>query len=449
MSEQVPDNQTVTYHLWTDGSLILQSIPATMSSAFMILKEDTSFDSYACAIAGDPSSKTAEITAIIMALRATPHDASHIHIYTDSMTAVHFIDKYLSSKRAMDNIYFAYRDDEPLMRTLHMELLKRQKALSVHKVLAHSGIAHNELVDQMASMAHSTPDSRDLSRLLFGRWTLRYNDYKYAPMRKAIKVIHGVARDEITSLYMPTTFATLTPEWQRLIIKTLRTAIRGKYFVTSLYQNKEAAFMTKFIFNKLALMNLQHAWYQIYLNNHCRRCDLHVKEDRDHMMTCPANGNALSIITDYAISTLKKIPDHWRECLHRLIDLNRTILLNALPSMSLINAVSMMTGNDLQKTIKIIKTLMLSILKGIYLYIWRPRCVATSAWEDRMGLTATMRRLSTRRTPYYTQEQLAAKMAEPLYVRKRLLTGFLDKGFYSNMSITHGVLRAITGSCDY
>lgn len=60
-----------------------------------------------------------------------------------------------------------------------------------------------------------------------------------------------------------------------------------------------------------------------------------------------------------------------------------------------------------------------------------------------------MRRLSKRIGHYYTPEQKALKLADPIAIEKKTLTRKFMAGKYLQMDIENGVRRAIINSIEY
>ena len=229
----VADPTDHIFHLWTDGSLRLAFENSQMTAAFLLVQNDNVADEYACQVFGRPSSKTAEFMAVIMGLRATPSSAAHIHVHTDSMAVFNFIERYLSRSRLMDDIFFAYQEDESIARTLHWECTKRGMNLSVHKEKAHSGILLNERVDRLAAAAYGTIDSRNITTLRFTRFKTIYNGTVDCSLKPTIKACQNLSKERLTDLYLDPSLQLLSPMWKNFIRVTFKRLIRGAYFSTS------------------------------------------------------------------------------------------------------------------------------------------------------------------------------------------------------------------------
>jgi ribonuclease HI len=340
----------------------------TAAYLYTLASSPNILESYRCACKGVLSSKAAEFTARIMGLCSIPSTATKISIYSDSQTAINFINHFIQNTRSYDSIYFAYSDDEILERTLYFELAKRRNHLEMIKVKSHSGIHLNETVDKLPEEGHGRKDARRLTKPVLGNLRMTYRGPLQLPIRRLVETCQAVARATLTKIILLETFRQLPLEDKMMITKSLRSILRGQYFKTCFSSNRVTAFFTKYIFNQLSLMNKQYAWYTIYGNNHCKRCSAATKESKQHMLECAANTTDMHTIMHSAMDKIPKLHIAQKENLLQILEKHQEFIETMIPSTALIQDLRTLLNNNLsvQRTVK---HLCNNIMNLLYVYI--------------------------------------------------------------------------------
>jgi ribonuclease HI len=325
-------------------------------------------ESYRCACKRVLSSKIAEFTAIIMGLCSIPFTATKITIYSDSQTAVNFINHFIQNTRSYDSIYYASSDDEILERTLYFELVKRLNHLEMIKVKSHSGIHLNESVDKLPEEGHGRKDARRLTKPVLGSLRMTYRGTLQLPIRRLVETCQAAALATLTTIFLPETFRQLPLEDKMMITKSLRSILRGQYFKTCFSSNRETAFFAKYIFNQLSLMNKQYAWFTIYGNNHCKRCPAATKETKQHIFECVANKTDMHTIMHSAIDKIPKLHIAQNENLLQILEKHQEFIETMIPSTALIQDLRTLLNNNLSMK-RTVKHLCNNIMNLLYVYI--------------------------------------------------------------------------------
>ena len=426
--DRIDSEQSV--NLWTDGSLVVTDEQAKMSSAF-ILCDDAGqrIDHYACPVLGIPSSTTAELLAILMGLRVL-ESKKKVHIFTDSQTSILLIEKIIDQAFICDDIYFSRHDNGSILRNIHNEIFNKQLRIKISKVKAHSGVELNEEVDQLASEGHNFSDVRNLAVVYEHMIKVRYKKEVFISPRRHIKFIQAIASDSVQAALLPSHVRDVPTKFRNVLSDAIRSATRGKYFITSLAENKQASFSIKFLYNQLPLMDRLSHWNPLYRNNICKRC-LIAKEDKSHFISCPKNEHIFPIITDKLLRTLGKIPESQKLCIGYLLTSNRSFFLSGMPNSSFIESLERILIDD-NLTCRTLKRLITNYLVLLKEFIWIPRCKDTQTWGNANSKVFHLSRLFESRNEANREESTIATLESS--TKANLLYRFYQ-GSYKNMNI--------------
>ncbi len=131
---KIPDNAV---HVWTDGGCIPNPGPAGIGVVIVDGKERREISEYL----GMGTNNIAELTAIVRGLQALPDKTRPVVVYSDSQYAIGLLTQNWKPKANIE-----------LVAELR-SLVKQFPEVRFIKVAAHTGIALNERVDQLASAA--------------------------------------------------------------------------------------------------------------------------------------------------------------------------------------------------------------------------------------------------------------------------------------------------------
>jgi ribonuclease HI len=131
---KLPDNAV---HVWTDGGCVPNPGPAGIGVVIIDGKERKEISEYL----GMGTNNIAELTAIVRGLQAVPDKTRPVVIYSDSQYAIGLLTQNWKPKANIE-----------LVAELR-SLVKQFPEVRFIKVAAHTGIALNERVDQLAAAA--------------------------------------------------------------------------------------------------------------------------------------------------------------------------------------------------------------------------------------------------------------------------------------------------------
>jgi len=132
----IPDN---AIHVWTDGGCIPNPGPAGIGVVIVDGKDRREISEYL----GMGTNNIAELTAIVRGLEALPDRSRPVVVYSDSQYAIGLLTQNWKPKANIELV-------------AHLRaLIKKFPEVQFVKVAAHTGIALNERVDQLASAAIS------------------------------------------------------------------------------------------------------------------------------------------------------------------------------------------------------------------------------------------------------------------------------------------------------
>ena len=133
-------------HVWTDGACSGNPGPAGLG---VVIVGDGDGNREISEYLGDATNNIAELTAILRGLQAVSDPKRPVIIYSDSQYSIGLLSQNWKAKKNVE-----------LVKELRDEC-KRFADLRFVKVLAHSGIALNERVDQLATGAISRRGNSD------------------------------------------------------------------------------------------------------------------------------------------------------------------------------------------------------------------------------------------------------------------------------------------------
>jgi ribonuclease HI len=132
----VPEN---AFHVWTDGGCIPNPGPAGIGVVIIDGKERREISEFL----GMGTNNIAELTAIVRGLESIPDKSRPVVVYSDSQYAIGLLTQNWKPKANVELV-------------AHLrKLLREFPEVRFVKVAAHTGIALNERVDQLASEAIS------------------------------------------------------------------------------------------------------------------------------------------------------------------------------------------------------------------------------------------------------------------------------------------------------
>lgn len=132
----IPEN---AIHVWTDGGCIPNPGPAGIGVVIVDGKDRREISEYL----GMGTNNIAELTAIVRGLESVPDKTRPIVVYSDSQYAIGLLTQNWKPKANVELV------------TELRALVKQFPEVRFIKVAAHTGIALNERVDQLASAAIS------------------------------------------------------------------------------------------------------------------------------------------------------------------------------------------------------------------------------------------------------------------------------------------------------
>lgn len=132
----IPDN---AIHIWTDGGCVPNPGPAGIGVVIIDGAEQREISEYL----GQGTNNIAELTAIVRGLESVPDRKRLVVVYSDSQYAIGLLTQNWKPKANIELVV--------QLRSM----LKQFPEVRFVKVAAHTGIALNERVDQLASAAIS------------------------------------------------------------------------------------------------------------------------------------------------------------------------------------------------------------------------------------------------------------------------------------------------------
>ncbi|HEX2687268.1 MAG TPA: RNase H family protein [Kofleriaceae bacterium] len=139
----VPEN---AIHVWTDGACSGNPGPAGLG---VVVVGDGDGQREISEYLGEATNNIAELTAILRGLKAVPDKTRPVIVYSDSAYSIGLLTQHWKAKKNIE-----------LVHELR-EVCRQFSDLRFVKVLAHSGIALNERVDQLAVGAISRRGNSD------------------------------------------------------------------------------------------------------------------------------------------------------------------------------------------------------------------------------------------------------------------------------------------------
>jgi ribonuclease HI len=145
-SQRNPDVPVNAIHVWTDGACSGNPGPAGLG---VVVVGDGTGQREISEYLGDATNNIAELTAILRGLQAISDRSRPVVVYSDSAYSIGLLSQNWKAKKNVE-----------LVRELR-EVCRQFPDLRFVKVLAHSGIALNERVDQLAVAAISRRGNSD------------------------------------------------------------------------------------------------------------------------------------------------------------------------------------------------------------------------------------------------------------------------------------------------
>jgi ribonuclease HI len=284
------------YEYYTDGSLIDRGTEGEiketkMGAAWIQTEGPVPLSSFKCGVVDWPSSCRAEVTAILVALLATPKD-SKVNIKTDSRNCIETfrslsrIDPKRTYRRWLKIKNWSIWSNI-------MEVIKKKNInLSLKKVKAHSGVRFNEVADQLA---------KEANQLTAIKWIFKGCKNIQTAIKWQGIIVEKAPREFIKEIVKTSNLCKwieqkrnrrllgeLVERQKKVAWKHFWLHLQIKGLHTSFKESNKRSFRVKMLHNELpTLEKLTERKPHLYghTNNKCRLCSQEL-ETREHLFDC-------------------------------------------------------------------------------------------------------------------------------------------------------------------